>query len=72
MLKTKPVVTGGGGQGQPAAPGQTTSTSGALQTTQPDTGGGAGEMVNVYNTSGMVERDAGDDPSSGQTTEDAG
>jgi hypothetical protein len=59
----------GEGRGQPAPPGQTTSTPGASQTSQPDTGGGAGEMNGVVNAAGIVGSGAGVDPSSGQTTE---
>ncbi|RHZ43511.1 uncharacterized protein CDV56_102635 [Aspergillus thermomutatus] len=73
MKKTKPdlAVTGGrGGGGQPAAPGQTTSTPTAPQTSQPDTGGGVGEMMGTINAAGVVASGAGDDPSSGQTSED--
>ncbi|GFF91081.1 hypothetical protein IFM47457_08716 [Aspergillus lentulus] len=40
---------GNGARGDPAAPGQTNSTTGALQTSQPDTGGRAGEMMTTTN-----------------------
>jgi hypothetical protein len=62
----------GEGHGQPAPPGQTNSTPGAPRTSQPDTGGGVGDMNGVVTAAGIVGRGAGGDPSSGQTTEDAG